>query len=288
MTGYAGKNVLITGAASGIGRLMALRIAREGGCLILWDVNAAGVDDVRREIAAAGGTASAYVCNLADRTAIAAVAARALADVGHVDVLVNNAGIVSGKTLLEASDEAIERTFDVNVLALFWTTRAFLPGMIARDSGHVVTIASAGGLVGTSRLVDYCASKHAAVGFDESLRLELRRTGSRVRTTVVCPFYISTGMFQGVRTRFPLLLPILDPEYVADRVVDAVRRGRRRVILPRFVYCTWLVRVLPVPVFDALMEFFGVNKTMDEFTGRTHAAAETREPPRVASAGPPR
>ena len=84
----------------------------------------------------------------------------------------------------------------------------------------------AAGLVGTSRLVDYCASKHAAVGFDESLRLELRRLGSNVKTTVVCPFYISTGMFAGVKTRFRLLLPILTPDYAADRIVRAVRRDR--------------------------------------------------------------
>jgi all-trans-retinol dehydrogenase (NAD+) len=169
----------------------------------------------------------------------------------------------------------------VNALALFWTTRAFLPGMIARDRGHVVTIASAAGIVGTSRLVDYCASKHAAVGFDEALRLELRRAGSHVKTTVVCPFYVSTGMFAGVKTRIPLLLPILDPDYVVNRIVEAVRRDRRRLILPRFVYLTWLVRILPVAVFDAVMEFFGVNKSMDEFTGRGGAedARSSGRPP---------
>jgi short-subunit dehydrogenase len=269
MSDYAGRTVLVTGGASGIGRLLALRFAAEGASVVLWDVNAHGLDAVRAEIAAAGGTARAYACNLADRRAIAAVAAKTLAEAGPVDVLVNNAGVVSGKTLLDATDDDIQRTFDVNTLALFWTTRAFLPAMLARDRGHVVTIASAAGIVGTSRLVDYCASKHAAVGFDEALRLELRRAGSRVKTTVVCPFYISTGMFAGVKTRIPLLLPILEPEYAVNRIVEAVRRDRRRLVMPRFVYLTWLVRLLPVGVFDAVMEFFGVNKSMDEFTGRT-------------------
>jgi len=269
MSDYAGRTVLVTGAASGIGRLLALRFAAEGASVVLWDVNAQGLDAVRAEIAAAGGTARAYACNLADRRAIAAVAAKTLAEAGPVDILVNNAGVVSGKTLLDATDDDIQRTFDVNTLALFWTTRAFLPAMLARDRGHVVTIASAAGIVGTSRLVDYCASKHAAVGFDEALRLELRRAGSRVKTTVVCPFYISTGMFAGVKTRVPLLLPILEPEYAVNRIVEAVRRDRRRLVMPRFVYLTWLVRILPVGMFDAVMEFFGVNKSMDEFTGRT-------------------
>ena len=281
MSDYAGRTVLVTGAAGGMGRLLALRFAAEGASVVLWDVNAQGVDAVRAEVAAAGGKARAYVCNLADRRAIAAVAAKTLAEAGPVDILLNNAGIVSGKTLLDASDDDIQRTFDVNALALFWTTRAFLPAMLARDRGHVVTIASAAGIVGTSRLVDYCASKHAAVGFDEALRLELRRAGSRVKTTAVCPFYVSTGMFAGVKTRIPLLLPILEPDYVVNRIVEAVRRDRPRLILPRFVYLTWLVRLLPVGVFDAVMEFFGVNKSMDEFTGRARAedARSSGRPP---------
>jgi len=276
---YAGRNVLITGAASGIGRLLAGRIAAEGARLILWDVDAEALQRARVELATTAATVTAYACDLRDRAAIAATAAATLRDVGPIDILVNNAGIVSGRTLLEARDDDILRTFDVNTLALFWTTRAFLPAMLERGTGHVVTIASAAGLVGTSRLVDYCASKHAAVGFDESLRLELRRLGSNVKTTVVCPFYISTGMFAGVKTRFRLLLPILTPDYAADRIVRAVRRDRRRLVMPRLVYATWLARLLPVPAFDGLMEFLGVNRSMDEFVGRATAdeAVRTRD-----------
>ena len=268
MSDFAGKNVLITGAASGIGRLMALKIGAQRGQLVLWDVNPQGLDKVRGEIEAQGGRASSYVCNLTDRRAIADAAAKTLQERGPIDILINNAGVVSGKTIQEASEEDIQRTFDVNVLALFWTTRAFLPKMLERNSGHIVTIASAAGIVGTSRLVDYCSSKHAAVGFDEALRLELKRERSKVVTTVVCPFYISTGMFEGVKTRFPRLLPILEPDRVATRIVDAIRKNRRRLLLPPFVYTTYLARILPVSVFDGIMEFFGVNKSMDEFTGR--------------------
>jgi all-trans-retinol dehydrogenase (NAD+) len=272
---FAGRTVLVTGAASGIGRLLADRVAAEGARVVLWDVDVVALDRARAELAAAGHAVAAYACNVRDRAAVAAVAARTLVEQGAVDVLVNNAGVVSGKTLLDASDDDILRTFDVNTLALFWTTRAFLPAMIERGRGHVVTIASAAGIVGTSRLVDYCASKHAAVGFDESLRLELRRLGSPVKTTVVCPFYISTGMFAGVRTRFPLLLPILTPEYAVDRIVEAIRRDRPRLVMPRFVYATWLARLLPVGAFDAIMELLGVNRSMDEFVGRPATAPET-------------
>ena len=268
MSEIAGRRVLITGAASGLGLLLARKMAAGGAHVILWDVNAAGLEAARRDLEAAGRNVESDVVDLSSRQAIESAATRVLTG-GPVDILINNAGVVTGKTLLDASPEEIERTFDVNVLAVFWATRAFLPAMLARDSGHVVTIASAAGLVGISKMTDYCASKHAAVGFDESLRLELRRKGSRVMTTVVCPFYINTGMFAGVRTRFPAILPILDPEKVTDQIMYAIRYDRRRLILPSVVRTTWLGRMLPINAFDSIMEFLGLNRSMDEFTGRT-------------------
>lgn len=267
MSELSGRRVLVTGAASGLGLLMARKMAAGGARLILWDVNAAGLEAARRELEAAGHSVEGDVCDLSSREAIEGAAARVLKG-GPIDILVNNAGVVTGKSLLEATPEEIERTFDVNVMALFWTTRMFLPAMLARNSGHIVTIASAAGIVGIAKMTDYSASKHAAVGFDESLRLELRRLKSRVVTTVVCPFYISTGMFAGVRTRFPSILPILDPNRVTDQIIDAIRRDRRRLILPSVVRTTWLGRLLPVAAFDAIMEFLGINRSMDEFTGR--------------------
>lgn len=268
MSDFRDRNVLITGAASGLGLLMARRIAAEGGRLILWDVNETMLVEEARQLERRGYIVATYVCDLADLAAIRRTADVVLAQHGHVDILINNAGVVSGKPLLEISDEEIQRTFDVNVLALFWTTRAFLPKMKERNRGHVVTIASAAALVGTARLTDYCASKFAAFGFDDSLRLELGRLGLNIKTTVVCPFYVNTGMFAGVKTRFPLLLPILDPEYCVDRILRAVRNDKRRLIMPLFVYAVYAARLLPVSVFDAMMRFFGVSKSMDEFTGR--------------------
>ena len=266
---FSGKNVLVTGAASGIGRLMAQYFAADGANLILWGRDADGLEWLRADLASAGRKVWIQIVDLTDREAIRTAAQRCLDDCGPIDVLVNNAGIVSGKALLELGDDEIERTFAVNTLALFWTTRAFLPSMLKRNAGHIVTIASAAGIVGTARLTDYCASKFAAIGFDESLRLELARAKSAVRTTVVCPYYMSTGMFEGVKTRFSWLLPILPPEYAARRIVDAVRRGSSRVIMPRFVYSSFIVRALPVRVFDAIMAFVGISRSMDEFTGRT-------------------
>jgi all-trans-retinol dehydrogenase (NAD+) len=268
MTRFRDAHVLITGAASGIGRLLALGAAARGARTTLLDLDEAGLLSVRAEIAQAGGDTAVFAVDLCDRAGFQVTAARVLATRGPVDILINNAGIVTGKTLLECSDTAIERTFQVNTLALFWSARALLPAMIARGRGHVVTIASAAGLGGTSRLTDYCASKFAAVGFDESLRLELRRLGHPIRTTVVCPWYIDTGMFRGVRTRFPRLLPILKPDYVAARILDGIRHNRRRLLLPRFVMAVLVARILSLTLFDGVMRFFGVDRSMDEFAGR--------------------
>ncbi|KAB7507456.1 Short-chain dehydrogenase/reductase family 16C member 6, partial [Armadillidium nasatum] len=116
------------------------------------------------------------------------------------------------------------------------TAKAFLPGMIEENSGHIVTIASLAGLFGINKLVDYCSSKFAAVGFDESLRMELHVLGHKgIHTTVVCPYYINTGMFEGVQSR---LIPILEQEYVADEIADAILIQKVRIILP------WICRVL--------------------------------------------
>ena len=204
----------------------------------------------------------------ADRESIRQAAAETFAELGTVDVLINNAGVVSGKDLLEISDEQIELTFNVNALALFWTTRAFLPAMLERNSGHIVTVASAGGIAGTAKLVDYCSSKFAAVGFDDSLRTELKSRKSKVMTTVVCPYYIDTGMFAGVSTRFPWLLPILNPDKSVSKILNAVRKNKRRLIMPWFVYTTYFMRLAPVGLSDWMLDFFGVSHSMDRFTGR--------------------
>lgn len=197
---------------------------------------------------------------------------------GQIDVLVNCAGIVSGKKLLDMEEPAVRRLYDVNTFALYWTTQAFLPGMIERDRGSVVTIASAAGLTGVARQTDYSASKWAAVGFTESLRGELRADGSRVNTLAVCPFYINTGMFKGVQTKFPRLLPILEENEVATRVLDSVKSGREQLVMPSLVRLVPGARLLPTRAFDKVMDFLGVNQTMDHFTGRTGSDQKHRSP----------
>jgi len=270
MSEIAGRHVLVTGGASGIGRLMAKKLAALGGRVSIWDIQRENLDKVIAELNAGGReTARGFFCDVSKRENVYRAAEETTAAGGPVEILINNAGVVSGKPLLQLPDDKIEATFAVNVLALFWTTKAFLPHMIQDNRGHVVTIASASGLVGVPKLSDYSASKWAAIGFDESLRGELRKAAPGVMTTVVCPYYIDTGMFHGVKSRFPFLLPILKEDKVAERVVSAIQRNKRRLLMPPLVYTVPLMRLFPVGAFDALASFFGINASMDEFKGRT-------------------
>ncbi|QQR91230.1 MAG: SDR family oxidoreductase [Myxococcales bacterium] len=271
------RNILITGAASGIGKSMAMLCAKKHATLILWDRDPEGLKQCLSELPSTGPAPHrSYVIDLASREQIENTAKRTLEQVGPVDVLINNAGVVSGNALLQITAEQIERTFKVNTLAPIWTTRAFLPSMQRREAGHIVTIASAAGLVGAAKLSDYCASKFAAIGFDEALRVELKRNKSPIRTTIICPFYINTGMFTGVKTRFPLLLPILEGQYVAKKTIRAIEKDKATLMMPRILHLLPLLRLLPVPLFDALANFLGINHSMDDFIGRKTLSNDDR------------
>lgn len=268
MKKISGTVALVTGGASGIGKIVGFSLAERGAHVVLWDRNAEALKAAEAEAAARGLSVVGMACDVTDRAEVYRLAGEVSSRVGPVDILINNAGVVSGKTLLETPDDDIVRTMEVNVLANFWTVKAFLPGMLERDRGHIVTVSSAAGLIGITGLADYSASKFAAFGFHEAVRMEIGRLRKKVSTTVVCPFFIDTGMFAGVRTRFPLLLPILKPEYVARRIVGAILRRKKRLIMPRFVYATFLLRLLPVAFMDAVAGFFGMTRAMDDFTGR--------------------
>jgi all-trans-retinol dehydrogenase (NAD+) len=270
MKSIEGKLVLITGGASGIGKLVALGFASRGARVVAWDIDGKALESLEAEAAATKLAVAGMRCDVSDKREVYRQAAKLKELYGDVEILVNNAGIVSGTKFLDTPDEKIEKTIAVNVMASFWTVKAFLPGMLERGSGHVVTVSSAAGLIGVVGLADYSASKFAAVGFNEALRLELRKARSPVRTTIVCPFFIDTGLFAGVKTRFPIFLPILKPEKVAERIVRAVLKGKKRLIMPAFVYSIFYLRPFPVGFFDSITAFFGINSSMDEFKGRSN------------------
>lgn len=271
---YAGACVVITGAGSGIGRLMALRIVEEGGRVAIWDINGEAArttaDMANAQVGAdpSDPKAIAFTVDVTDNAAVQRAAAETIEALGCVNVLINNAGVVSGAPFEDLTEQQIRRTFAVNVLSLFWTTKAFMPALKKQQRAAIVTVASAAGIVAVARQTDYAASKFAAVGFTSSLRSELKKAGSHIRTLTVCPYYIDTGMFEGVTTKFPLLLPILKEQTVADRIVEAVAKGRERLIMPPFAAVAGFVAALPPKIADPIYGIFGLNEGMDHFTGR--------------------
>ncbi|MDZ4090946.1 MAG: SDR family NAD(P)-dependent oxidoreductase [Arthrobacter sp.] len=272
----SGGVVLVTGAAMGMGRLYALRAAREGaGVVILWDVDAEGLAGTAAEVTALGARAVVRQVDLADRAAIADAAEACRAE-GPLTLLINNAGIVRGALFWEHSPERdIALTMDINALAPMYVTHAFLPGMMD-DAGRprrILNIASAAGTVSNPRMSVYAASKWAVIGWSDSLRLELEQQGYRhLAVTTFCPSYISTGMFDGARG--PLLTPLMTPEDAVDRAWRATTAGRPQLIAPATAQLGKVLRgLLPVRAWDFVGgKVFGIYSTMDKFTGRGEKA----------------
>ncbi|CAJ1087284.1 epidermal retinol dehydrogenase 2-like isoform X2 [Xyrichtys novacula] len=274
----AGEVVLITGAGSGIGRLMAQEFAALGTVLVLWDINQDGMKETAR-LAKEGGASRVhyYTCDCSDKTEVYRVADQVKREVGDVTILVNNAGIVTGKKFMDAPDSLIEKTMEVNTMAHFWTYKAFLPAMVANNHGHLVSIASSAGLIGVNGLADYCASKFAAVGFAESVGLELLALGKDgVKTTIVCPYFINTGMFDGCQTKWPSVLPILDPKYAVKKIINAVLTDQVYLLMPRSMYLiTALKNILPMKQGILLGQYMGAFNLMDSFRG--HSRGQKQE-----------
>jgi all-trans-retinol dehydrogenase (NAD+) len=270
-----GARVLITGAASGMGRLYARRAVAEGARdVILWDKNTKSLGEAVRELTAEapdGTSVHPFTVNIADLGAIAQTAQKVRKVAGNPDVLINNAGIVRGAYFWEHdSGDDTRATMQVNALAPMYITREFLPGMIDNPyrEARIVNIASAAGLVSNPRMSVYAASKWAVIGWSDSLRLELEQQDhGNVKVTTVASTFVSTGMFDGARG--PLLAPIMTPEYVVDRVWRAMLAGKPMLVLPRSVALAKVLKgVLPTRAWDAVAARMGIYSSMDAFTGR--------------------
>lgn len=272
-----GTNVLITGGASGIGRIMG-RICLEKGAsnLIVWDINQANIDKTEAELsdvkpAEAGvskGQVHSYIVNVSDPQAIKSAYEKVKSEVGEVDILVNCAGIVRGNNTFDKQTvQDIDLTMDINANAPMYVALSVLPDMLRRDRGHICNIASAAGMLGVPKLSVYCASKWAVIGWTESMRVELKQARSHVRVTSVAPYFINTGMFDGVNSK---VFPILDPKNTAAKIIRAVEVGKSFRGIP-FAY--HFIRIwqglLPNFLFDFIFgKVFGVYSVMDHFTGR--------------------
>ncbi len=259
-----GKVALITGGAGGIGKAVALRLLQGGAKVVLWDLFPAALEAAVKELSVAGEVRG-HAVDITDRRAVAEAAEKVRAEVGDVDILDNNAGVVFGGNLLDCPEEKLFKTIDVNVNAVMWCTRAFLPGMIRKGTGHLVMMASASGLLGVPGLASYSASKHAVIGLSESLRLELRKAGHRgIGMTIACPSFVASGMFEGVKP--PLLTPWLTTDGVADKVYKAIVKNRLYIRAPFMIKMAPFLKGLCIPALvDLLGDLLGMHSAMDHF-----------------------
>ena len=275
MTELKGKRVLITGGAQGIGLEMAIKFADRGAEIVIADLNEAKLPRAKARIEEVGVAAWAFPVDVTNPASIASLRAQIAAEAGPVDVLVNNAGVVFGGPFTETPLDRHFKTFEVNVLGVVAMTHAFLADLIERPEAHLVHISSASGFIGLPYGSTYAASKWSVIGFSESIRAELNLTGRKhVHSTVVCPSYIGTGMFDGVEA--PKATNILDPAYLAEKVVQAVERNRIHVLEPFMVKLTPLLRsLLPTGLSDKLSHLFGADTSMAHWTG--HEGEEASE-----------
>ena len=261
-------NVLVTGAAMGIGKLMGYEcLKNNANSLIIWDINEEAMAATAKEFRQQGFTVHTYKVDVANTAMVAATAQQVLADVGSVDILINNAGVVVGKNFVDHTHKDIDFTVSINIAAVMHVTLAFLPAMVANKKGHIVNIASAAGLLANPKMSVYAGSKWAVTGWSESLRLELEAMEGDLHVTTVNPSYIDTGMFDGVK--MSPLLPILKPEKVAKEVIRAIQKNTIFVRLPLLVnFLPFAKGVLPTRVFDtAVGNWLGVYKSMAAFSG---------------------
>lgn len=259
-----GKIVLVTGAASGIGRGTALAFARAGSTLLLVDIDRGGLNGIEACLNGLGVEYRSFMVDVSSVEEIREMASSVLADYGAVDVLVNAAGVAVGGDFADITLEDWEWIVGINLWGPIYTINAFLPGMIARRSGHIVNVSSAGGFFAASGLAAYCATKFALVGLSEALLQEVLE--HNVMVTTVCPGLTNTRIHEHARLRGVshkktmrqlrfLLSHGISAEKTGEIIVRAVERDRPVVITTthaRLVY--YLKRVSPA-LYRALARF---------------------------------
>lgn len=267
MTKIKGRTLLITGGASGIGRIMG-RMALQRGAkkVVVWDINEDNIAATESELKSYGEV-KGYKVDVANTEMVKQMFALTTKECGDVDILINSAGIITGnKTFAEQSQLDIDRTMAINATAPMTVALQALPPMLERNVGHICNIASAAGFIANPRMSIYAASKWAVIGWSDSLRVELQESKSNVHVTTIAPYYISTGMFDGVRSR---IIPILKPEWVAKKILNAIEKNKKISSWPLgYHLIRTLQALLPLRALDLLCKVLGIYNALDHFKGR--------------------
>jgi short-subunit dehydrogenase len=280
LTGYEGVRAVVTGASSGIGRALSLRLAREGARLALVSRRSEALHEVAEEIRRRGGTAHPIPCDVADREQVRAAAERARSQLGGVDLLINNAGYGRHRRFLDWEVEDMERVMRVNYLGALYFTKALLPEMVEQRRGWLVFMASVAGRIATPEESAYAASKFALVGLAASLSMELEEAGVHVLT--VCPGVIRTPFFdEEALARMPpvALRQMKDPSGLVEAILRALARGRDQLTYPRWIATGYWAGVL-APGFlrrQTMRRTMGASRRADS-SGEGECTADRREP----------
>ncbi|XP_018323119.1 short-chain dehydrogenase/reductase family 16C member 6-like [Agrilus planipennis] len=261
-----GKVVLITGTGHGIGRELALLYAAEGATVVGWDLNDKGNKETQEEIVQNKyQKCYFYKCDVSDREQVFRTAKAMRKEVGKVDILINNAGIMPCHALLDHTPDEIDRIFKVNVYAHIWTIEAFLPDMMKNNEGHIVALSSCAGLFGIRNLAPYCASKFAVAGLMESLFEELHSNpNNRIQLTTLFPYMTNTGLCRKPKIKFENAMPMLVPSELAKEIMKAQRSDQFEVGVPNYLTTVNnYARLLPRNAQIAVQDFFNTYVEAD-------------------------
>lgn len=283
MLDLRGKKAMVSGAASGIGRAIALELARQGVDLFLVDVDEVGLTTVASEARAAGVEVVQRRCDVSQPNDVSATVVAILCRWSGVDVLVNNAGITYYGHTLEMSTEHWDRLMRINLSSHVQFTRELLPSLLARREAHVLNVCSMFGLVAMPKLAAYSTSKYALVGFSEALRAEYGREGLGV--TALCPGFVATNLFASAplaeSSKGPKIPPRIfctTPEKIARAAVKAIRRNRRLVVAEPFAKVLTTVKRFAPGLID-----FCLHLGRRSRIAKKMARLENKRPERLAA-----
>lgn len=259
---------VVTGGARGIGKAIAATLSRSGFHVVIADIDESAASE-----AAAGISGTGLRLDVTDGAAFRALVAQVEDQIGSIDVLVNNAGIMPIGPLLEFSDESIDRALAINLRGVVNGTRAVLPGMVARRRGHVFNVASIAGRAAVPGGSIYSASKYGVIGFTDGVREEFYPQG--IKVTAVLPSFTKTELIAG--TEVPKGTKASDPEDIADAVMDALWSDEAHVYVPKSLKAQYILSaLLPVKLGRALTRLAGADRVFLDFDRSGRAAYDKR------------
>jgi NAD(P)-dependent dehydrogenase (short-subunit alcohol dehydrogenase family) len=272
-----GKVVAITGGARGIGKATARALVDRGCRVAIGDLDSALAEGAAAEL---GGGSVGLALDVSDRDSFARFLDDTERQLGPVDVVINNAGVMPVTAFAEESDASIRRQLDVNLYGVIVGTQLAIERMRPRRSGHVVNVASSAGKAGVPGIATYSATKHAVVGLTEAVRAEHADDG--IEFSYVMPITVNTQLIEGLKDQRGVKR--VEPEDVADEIVDALETGKVDVYVPKQMRATVMMGgILPRKAREAVGRLMGVDKIMTEVDPQARRSYEERVSTRESS-----